>query len=112
MENEIKKLIEKYNKEYNEVPPFSAIPTWIIIRDLQSLLEFKKKNCCGKSQDESLIIAFVQGAQWWEYHKTTFTMWQTDTFIAEEEAARRLKGDTLGKTVMEIINENAKDKTK
>ena len=45
MENEIKELIGKYNREYNEVPPFSAIPTWIIIRDLESLLELYQSKC-------------------------------------------------------------------
>ena len=61
--------------------------------------------------DKSLIIAFVQGAKWWEYHSTKFTMWQSDMLLAEEEAVRKLKGGTLGKTFEEIINENAKNKT-
>lgn len=58
-----------------------------------------------------LIIAFIQGAQWWEYHKTKFTMWQSDQCIAEKEAMSRLLNDTLGKTIEEIVNENAKNKT-
>ena len=41
MENEIKKLIEKYNRE-NIVPLLSAVPIWIVIRDLESLLELYK----------------------------------------------------------------------
>jgi len=35
------------------------------------------------------MIAFVQGAAWWEYHRAGATMWQSDRKLAEEEAARR-----------------------
>ena len=44
-----------------------------------------------------LVIAFVQGAKWWEYNKTNFTMWQGDQAEAEYEAIRRLVNGTLGK---------------
>ena len=77
-----------------------------ICRDLQSLLELQQAQC-----ERSLAIAFVQGAQWWEYRTTAWTMWQSDATLAEAEAARRIQGQTLGKTVEEIANENAKDKS-
>jgi hypothetical protein len=44
-----------------------------------------------------LIIAFVQGAKWWEWHKENATMWQGDQRLAEEEALKREKNGTLGK---------------
>ena len=31
---------------------------------------------------ELMRRAFVSGAAWWEYHKTHFTMWQSDQQIA------------------------------
>lgn len=43
-----------------------------------------------------VLIAFVQGAAWWEYHQTRATMWQSDRRLAEEEAARRERDGTLG----------------
>jgi hypothetical protein len=42
------------------------------------------------------VVAFVQGAEWWECHQTKATMWQSDRRIAEEEAARRERNGTLG----------------
>lgn len=33
--------------------------------------------------------AFVEGAKWWEFHKTGATMWQSDQQAAAEEAAKR-----------------------
>lgn len=33
--------------------------------------------------------AFVEGAKWWEWHKTGFTMWQSDQQLAAEEAINR-----------------------
>ena len=44
----------------------------------------------------ALLIAFVQGAAWWEYHQTKATMWQSDRRLAEEEATRREQNGTLG----------------
>lgn len=44
-----------------------------------------------------LVVAFIQGAQWWEWHKEKATMWQSDQGLALQEALRRLKGGTLGK---------------
>ena len=49
------------------------------------------------SESDALIIAFVQGAAWWEYHQTKATMWQSDRDLAEAEAeCKRLRG-SLGK---------------
>ena len=50
-----------------------------------------------KTQSDALIIAFVQGAQWWEWEKTGATMWQTDRNKAEDQAEKRLHNGTLGK---------------
>ena len=33
--------------------------------------------------------AFVEGAKWWEYHKTGCTMWPSDRDTAEDEAVKR-----------------------
>lgn len=49
MEKEIKELIEKYNREYNKMShPLSAVPTWIVIRDLQALLSKGERKLDGK----------------------------------------------------------------
>ena len=45
---------------------------------------------------QKLKIAFVQGAKWWEYLQTGFTMWPSDRRTAEKEADRREKNGTLG----------------
>ena len=45
----------------------------------------------------ALIIAFVQGAQWWEWNKEQATMWSSDRDKAETEAVRRSTNGTLGK---------------
>ena len=46
---------------------------------------------------DALIIAFVQGAHWWEHRKTGATMWASDRDIAEAEAKTRTANGTLGK---------------
>jgi hypothetical protein len=43
-----------------------------------------------------LKIAFLQGAKFWEYHKTGATMWQSDQEIVWKETDRRIKNKTLG----------------
>lgn len=48
-------------------------------------------------EEERLIIAFVQGASWWEYHETNFTMWSNSRNLIEKEALKRLENGTLGK---------------
>jgi hypothetical protein len=50
----------------------------------------------NKSNSDALLIAFVQGAKWWEYHTSQFTMWPSDIDIATVEAERRLDNATLG----------------
>lgn len=52
---------------------------------------------CSATGDE-LIIAFVQGAKWWEYLKTGATMWPSDRDQAELEAKIRAADGTLGKS--------------
>lgn len=37
-------------------------------------------------------IAFVEGAAWWEYEQSGFTIWQEDRHKAEAEAAIRYPG--------------------
>ena len=51
----------------------------------------------GRKIVNPLIVAFVQGAKWWEYHKESATMWQSDQRLAEEEAFKREQNGTLGK---------------
>ena len=52
----------------------------------------------GSVTPDALIVAFVQGAQWWEYHKTGATMWASDRDQAEGEAEVRAANGTLGKS--------------
>ncbi len=52
----------------------------------------------GSVTQDALIVAFVQGAQWWEYHKTGATMWPSDRDQAEGEAETRAANGTLGKS--------------
>jgi hypothetical protein len=54
----------------------------------------------------ALVIAFVQGAAWWEYHQTKSTMWQSDRRLSEEEATRREHNGTLGVLPNDIICDN------
>ena len=51
----------------------------------------------GAVTPDALIIAFTQGAQWWEHYKTGATMWASDRDIAEAEAETRTANGTLGK---------------
>lgn len=46
---------------------------------------------------DPLVIAFLQGAKWWECGTTNATMWQSDQKRAVEEAKKRLARGTLGK---------------
>ena len=43
----------------------------------------------GLWPDSCIQRAFCDGAKWWEYHSTNFTMWPTDQDLVEEEAIRR-----------------------
>jgi hypothetical protein len=49
-------------------------------------------------QPDALIVAFVQGAQWWEFHKTGATMWASDRNNAERQAKTMANNGTLGKS--------------
>lgn len=51
--------------------------------------------------DQELLIAFVQGAKWWEWHKEGATMWNSDQAIAWRQAEERLKNGTLGISEMD-----------
>lgn len=46
--------------------------------------------------DAALVVAFIQGAKWWEHNKTGATMWQSDQNLAEVEALKRAELHTLG----------------
>lgn len=48
------------------------------------------------SGEQKLIIAFVQGAKWWEYQKKNATMWQSDQSLAETKAREMLENGRLG----------------
>lgn len=52
----------------------------------------------GSVTPDALIVAFVQGAQWWEYHKSGATMWGSDRDEAEGAAQKRAANGTLGKS--------------
>jgi hypothetical protein len=43
------------------------------------------------------VVAFVQGAKWWEFTSTGGTMWQSDQEKAWEVAHSKALSDTLGK---------------
>ena len=60
MENEIKKLIEKYNRE-NIAPLLSAVPIWIVIRDLESLLRLYQSQKVVVDGIENEIIVSLTG---------------------------------------------------
>jgi len=55
-----------------------------------------------------LMIAFVQGAKWWEHSQTNFTMWPSDQKEAFEEATKRIKENTLGVSALETYIKNKK----
>ena len=67
------------------------------VDDFEAWLDDKIKKVLSDLVDGELIIAFVQGAQWWEYESTKFTMWQSDRNKAELEAIKRVENKTLGK---------------
>jgi hypothetical protein len=60
-----------------------------LLRELASRLALNRERL-GSWPQEDRRRAFVQGAQWWEFHKTGATMWQSDRDLAEQEATRRL----------------------
>ncbi len=49
-----------------------------------------------------LVVAFIQGAKWWEWKQTGATMWQSDQNEALEEAEGRERRGTLGKGLVEV----------
>ncbi len=53
---------------------------------------------------EQLILAFIQGAAWWEFQSTKATMWASDKKKARETAEQRFKDKILGKTDNEIAD--------
>ena len=46
--------------------------------------------------DNELLIAFVQGAKWWEWYRTGGAMRRVDEDIACRQAEERLENRTLG----------------
>jgi len=55
-----------------------------------------------RSVRESLVRAFVQGAKWWEWTSTDFTMWQSDQQRAHDEATEMLEKGMLGVPRMRV----------
>lgn len=47
-------------------------------------------------EQPSCVIAFIQGAKWWEYKRTGATMWMSDQDWAEREAVERMAAGSLG----------------
>jgi len=64
------------------------------------------KDELDKLMDLRMQTAFVQGAQWWEWHKEKATMWASDRNLAFLEAQKKTATGTLGKTVEELIAKN------
>lgn len=72
MENEIKKLIEKHTHRFLDMCDLHGTASRaaenenIMIKDLQSLLEFKQKNCCEKpnvivdNRENELVISLTR----------------------------------------------------
>ena len=54
--------------------------------------------------EKRLMIAFIQGAKWWEWKKTGGTMWPSDEDVAGSEAAKLIKAGHLGETYDEYIH--------
>jgi hypothetical protein len=54
-------------------------------------------------EQKRLVIAFIQGAKWWEYEKTKFTMWPSDQRDAKKAAIERLENNSLGATDEELM---------
>jgi len=52
----------------------------------------------GTWPEDDLRRAFVDGAKWWEYYTTAFTMWPSDRQLAEEEAERQYPNGKSGAT--------------
>ena len=52
----------------------------------------------GSVTPDALIVAFVQGAQYWEYLRAGCTMWSDDRDMMERAAIERLSNGTLGKS--------------
>lgn len=59
------------------------------------------------SAHDALIVAFIQGAKWWEWESRSATMWQQDQQLAEREAQRRAKKGTLGR---DALNDKSSDR--
>lgn len=48
--------------------------------------------------ENDLRRAFTEGAKWWEWKTTYFTMWNSDVHVAELEAEKRYpKGKLSGR---------------
>jgi hypothetical protein len=85
--------------------------TWLRALKLKSAIEKGQGKlplapARGSVTPDTLIVAFVQGAQWWEYHKTGATMWASDRDQAEGEAEKRVSNGTLGKSPNGQMNES------
>ena len=46
--------------------------------------------------EKRTVTAFIQGAAWWEYEKSKFTMWKSDKVRAYKEALNKKERGTLG----------------
>lgn len=57
------------------------------------------------SVEDRLIIAFVQGAQFWLYHSTGFTAFSSGRHKMEEQAEYLLQLGELGRTITERLHQ-------
>lgn len=61
----------------------------------------------GKAE---LLVAFVQGAKWWEYHsRGGATMWTSDQELAQQAALEMERDNTLGIATAIREQEEAQD---
>jgi len=62
-------------------------------------LEVNKIGDNNPEKIDPLVIAFLQGAKYWEYEKEKATMWQSDQTKVLQEGTERLKNGQLGKYI-------------
>jgi len=101
---EAKGVILDRLREANAIAPI--VESWKaeVVRLTEELRQEQERNKLNVAQAdtetarlrEEKVVAFVQGAQWWEYAKAKATMWASDRNRAEAEAVSKQQAGTLG----------------
>ena len=76
------------------------------VEDLEAQLAKARKD------GERLVIAFVQGAKWWEWTSRNATMWRSNQHEAACRAEKMLAEGTLGFTIEQPIAAAAAEREK